>query len=481
MFKFMNLSLPALSMLRHAVYFLALALTAGAVRAAPVQEDAPGYSFVLEEAVWRPQVESETRVTPQETSSLSADSADQIQSAPEFDRQPIDSTSNFDFGAMDRDNNPGTGIGSDFFGLDDNFDDGLLIKTDDVALKIGGYVKADFIQDFNPIRSTDSFDVTTIEIGAEPRTNTRYHARQTRLNFDTRWKSPCGPIRVFVEGDFFFNQSVDGLQGQLGTNRFRLRHAYGRCGNWTAGQTWTTFSDQAAAPSTLDFEGQVASINTRRGLIQWRQNIANSHWSIRLALEDPFANIVAPDGVTGDTRTETPDAVIAIRYNGPIMRFQIAGVGRELGFQPTGSPVLSDQAWGVNFTQVTKVSRRTKFYSEILWGDGIGSFRGLPDVVPTGPDSVTIVGFVGWMVGATHEWNSQLSSNFTYAEARIPFDPGFAADELNNVTYMAVNLIYQPFDRYQAGIEYLYGQRENNDGASGLANRVQVAFTYFLP
>ena len=92
-----------------------------------------------------------------------------------------------------------------------------------------------------------------------------------------------------------------------------------------------------------------------------------------------------------------------------------------------------------------------------------------------------VVGFVGWMVGTTHEWNPRLSSNVTYAENRIPRNVQLAPDELDNTTYLATNLIYSPVDRYEFGIEYLYGLRENVDGQSGVANRIQVAFIFYLP
>ncbi len=380
-------------------------------------------------------------------------------------------------------NNPGTGIGSDFFGVDDDFSKGLVIRGNGVAMKLSGLVKADFIYDFNPIGATDLFDVTTIEIGASPRTNSRFHARQTKLSFDTRWDSGVGPLRTFVEADFFFNQRQIADTGGLGTDRFRLRHAFAEVGDLTVGQTWTTFSDMAASPATLDFEGQVASVTTRRAQIRWTRDIADSGWSIALALEDPFAIIELPDGVSGETRTETPDGVFRLRWTRPLVQAQLAGVVRELGFQPTGQTIVSDQAWGLNFTQVMKLTRRTKFYSEVIYGQGIGSFRGLPDVAstPGGPELAEIVGFVGWMVGGTHEWNSRLSSNLTYAENRIPRNVALGPDELDNTTYMAANLIYSPTDRYEFGIEYLYGLRENVSGASGVANRVQVAFIFYLP
>ncbi len=74
-------------------------------------------------------------------------------------------------------------IGVDFYSAPD-FEGGLIIFGRNVAMKIGGYVKADFIYDFNPIDSTDFFNVATIPVGAPQHTNARFHARQTRLSFE---------------------------------------------------------------------------------------------------------------------------------------------------------------------------------------------------------------------------------------------------------------------------------------------------------
>ena len=151
-------------------------------------------------------------------------------------------------------------IGTDLYAPPE-FKGGLIVFGEDVAMKIGGYVKADFIYDFDPIDSTDFFDPTCIPVGATARTNTRFHARQTRMSFDTRWAPDENPVRVFVEGDFF----GDG-------NSFRLRHAYGEIGSLLAGQTWTTFTDVAAAPATLDFEGPFPTSIDDRHMIRWTQH-----------------------------------------------------------------------------------------------------------------------------------------------------------------------------------------------------------------
>ena len=92
-------------------------------------------------------------------------------------------------------------IGINFYTGGD-FGEGIILRGTNAAMKVSGYVKADFIQDLDPIDSTDVFDTTSIPVGAEPRENARFHARQSRLNFDTRWASDFGTVRVFVEGDF---------------------------------------------------------------------------------------------------------------------------------------------------------------------------------------------------------------------------------------------------------------------------------------
>lgn len=286
---------------------------------------------------------------------------------------------------------PGANIGADFFSQDQDFASGLLIRNGQVAMKIGGFLKVDFIYDFNPIGNTDAFDVTTIEVGISARTNTRFHARQTRLNWDTRWNSDRGPVRVFIEGDFFFNQRES---SQLGENRFRLRHAFAEVGKWMIGQNWTTLADIAASPQTLDFEGQVAAITTRRTQIRWTTDLADSDWTLALALEDPFSIIQVPEGVVGEPRTQTPDAVMRLRWTRANLQFQTGGVFRTLGYQPQGGQVIEDDTWGLQFSQVAVLNDRSKFYSQFLWGFGIGSFRGTPDFAPN--DSGTVEASARW-------------------------------------------------------------------------------------
>lgn len=368
-------------------------------------------------------------------------------------------------------NDTSFGIGTDLYSAPD-FEGGLIVVGDNVAMKIGGYVKADFIYDFSPIDSMDSFITTSIPVGAPPRTNTRFHARQTRMSFDTRWASNERLIQIYVEGDFFGDGST-----------FRLRHAYGEVGPLLVGKTWTTFTDVSAFPSTLDFEGSVSSVNRRQALARWTTGLPGFSEDVTaaVAVEDPSFIYELPPGVVGNVRTVAPDFVSRIRYSPDWGQFQAANVLRIGGFQMPHDDVTTGFGWGFNFSAVKTVGTSSKIYSQIVFGKGIGSFRSLPDAAPDSLTSVEPVGMFGWMVGITHDWNEELSSNFTYAENTLDNAPLQPPSDVQKTTYLAVNLLWTPLERVTTGVEYLYGVRTNVDEDSAAAHRLQASFIFDLP
>lgn len=374
---------------------------------------------------------------------------------------------------LDLEQNAASRLGNNFT-ADPEFLGGIIVVRPDTAMKIGGYVKADLIYDFDAIDATDSFDTTSIPTAGRARQNTRFHARQSRLSFDTRWRVGDDVARAFVEADFFGGDPN-------GTSNFRLRHAYGTLGAFTAGQTWTTFTDPSAVPATLDFEGAVSNVNRRQGLVRWEQPLWDDSLSLAFGVED--ARIIIEDDLlaAGEPRTESPDFISRLRVEPDWGRFQAAILLRELGFQPTGQSVVAETAWGLNFTGSVYLLKTTKSYYQITFGDGIGSYRGSPDVVSTGPNAGAILPSFGWMIGVHHEWTERLTSNVTFSELSLDNLPGQDPANLHRTTYLAINLIANPYERLFVGAEYLYGLREDVSGATGKANRLQMSFGFHLP
>jgi hypothetical protein len=216
-------------------------------------------------------------------------------------------------------------------------------------------------------------------------------------------------------------------------------------------------------------------------LERWTQPIFLDDLTLALAVEDARFIIETPPGTTADPRSPSPDFVTHLRLERQWGQFQVAGLYRIGGVQPTDGKMFTGPAWGLNFTGVIFVTDCTKAYYQIVFGDGIGSYRSLPDAVPSAADEIAVLPLLGWMVGVTHDWNDALSSNFTYAENQLDNTAFQPAGDVHRTTYLAANLIWNPMERVRVGIEYLYGLRENVGREVGVANRVQVSFIFDLP
>jgi Porin subfamily len=350
------------------------------------------------------------------------------------------------------------------------FENAILFPGTNAYFKIGGYVKFDAIHDFNPIDSPDFFNPIAIPIGAPQRHDSHFHARQSRLNIDTRWLSDNGPARVFVEGDFF----ADG-------NAFRLRHAYGEMNNFLVGQTWTTFTDHNALPQTIDNQGGVAGISTRRSQFRYTRELPWDGWHASMALEESTVTIDSPETLPGESRTPTPDFVARIRVSQDWGQLQLAGVARQIGFQPPGSSVETAWAGGVNFTGWLNILDSDKVLFQVVAGDGIGSFRDLPDAAPDTLTTLAPLHTFAWMTGYAHSWSDRWTSNLTFNESFVSNTSLQSPDSVHRTTYVSANLIWNPTNRLWVGVEYLYGTRSNLNGDTSDANRLQFAMLFEIP
>ncbi len=131
------------------------------------------------------------------------------------------------------------------------------------------------------------------------------------------------------------------------------------------------------------------------------------------------------------------------------------------GFQPTGERVITGSAWGLNFTGTVLLTDASKFYHQIVFGDGIGSYHGLPDAASESATTDKVLGFTGWMVGYTRDWTDRLNSNFTYAENALDNSLLQSQDDVRGTTYLAANLIWEPVDRVNVGCKVLEQTKAN--------------------
>lgn len=76
-----------------------------------------------------------------------------------------------------------------------------------------------------------------------------------------------------------------------------------------------------------------------------------------------------------------------------------------------------------------------------------------------------------------HWWARRWSSNIVYGENANSHTDTQPLDIYAGSKYLAANLLWVTAPNTYIGIEYLWGERENIDGQSARARRIQLGFS----
>jgi hypothetical protein len=353
----------------------------------------------------------------------------------------------------------------------------IMIPGTESSFKIGGYAKVDAIIDPRMAGNPDQFVTSSIPIGVPSGADTssfNLHVRQTRFNVDFRRPTSKGPLRVFLEADFF---------GSDGPTGFRMRHAYGQALNLLAGWTWSTLVDVDAFPDTLDNMTTNGASKTRQPQVRYTVPIKGGN-SLAFAAEKPNAEINIP-GVSNVN--PYPDGVVRFRHENTWGHVQFAGVFRQIG---AASQSLNTKQYvfgsGAALTGGFKVFERDSLVFDASYGNGMAHYidvisgLGLDAAVNATRTGLVALPAFGSYGGFQHRWSKSLRSTVTYGFAQVTNSPTQADAAFHNAQYASVNLIWRPSKTGEFGFEYLFGDHTQKSGASATANRLQISLKYDL-
>ncbi len=355
----------------------------------------------------------------------------------------------------------------------------ILLPGTQTLFRVGGYVKVDAIYDFKPIGSYDSFITSEIPLGPPESNYGRHfnvHAKQTRLNVDFRRDTPIGTARLFIEGDFYGDQSFG---FETGSYQPRLRHAFGELANFGVGYTYTTFMDADALPDTLDFEGPGAAPFLFTPQFRYTYPFS-PNFKVSAAIEGAKSEVTTPVGITTE---RAPDFALRARYEGEKGHVQLSGVFRRLDY--TDGAGQGDNAFGsgVQLAGLLKTWGDDYLVASGVYGKGIARY--ISDIAGTGSDAVVdpsgnleALTAKGGYAAYTHYWTPKLRTTAVAGVLNMDnkdFQPGSAFKQSQ---YYSGNLIWNPSGSLALGVEYLWGRLESFDGTARNANRLQMSAQY---
>ncbi len=358
-------------------------------------------------------------------------------------------------------------------------------------LDIYGYAMLDAIYDgkqvdpawFDVLRPTKlpSFKDEFAPDGA-----TYFSVRQTRFGVKSFTPTAMGELKTTFEFELF------GTGVDAGQTTFRLRHAYGEIGKFGAGQTWSPFMDIDVFPNSLEYWGPNGMVFFRNLQVRWMPIQGETRATI--ALERPgasadqgiYAGRIELDSVR--PRFPLPDLSGEYRLGQSWGYVELAGMLRriewkDLRVNPARNISGSLMGWGLNLSSNVKLGKQSVLRGQVVYGEGIENYMndapadvGLDSAKSNLGVALPVLGVVAFL---DHNWNDRFSTAIGYSMADIDNKGQPSPGAFKRGQYALGNLLYHPVPQVTTGVEFQWGQRQNqSDGFKSDDFRVQVSFKY---
>ncbi|MGV9007756.1 MAG: DcaP family trimeric outer membrane transporter [Brevundimonas sp.] len=364
--------------------------------------------------------------------------------------------------------------------------DGFRIGNN--VLKIGGYVKADFMASqysggdpANGDLLRDFYLPGSIPVGgADESIATDFNARQTRFWLSTDGMIGAHTIATRIEMDF---QVLPGTGDQRTSSPSTpaLRRAFVTIDNWLFGQEWTNFQNLAVLPDTADYVG------ASEGTVFARQvQVRYTRGPFSIALENPETTVTPNLGATRIIADDNslPDLTARYAITRPWGQASVAALVRQLRYQTTGVGAIdsSTVGWGLSAAARIKVGATDDLRLMLSGGRGIGRYVGLNfanDAVLYASGDLQAIRLIAGFASYRHIWSPQWRSNLTWSGQAVDNDRSIIGLATNkSAQSVRANLIWTPVPAMDIGAELMHGQRELESGLSGDVTRLQVFAKY---
>jgi len=338
--------------------------------------------------------------------------------------------------------------------------------TGAVSLAIGGFVKTAAIYDTDAEAMGADFIPSTLGLKRPDEDGAfSLDATLTRINMDARAPARSGQLRGYVEYDL--NNANDGSLG------IKMRHAYGNWkndyGTLTAGQTWSTMMDLQILPEGLTEPTVSGVIFMRQPIIRWSQSLGDG-FTYHAAIEDPNSNDVFSDQPSLGN-TNVPDGILGIEHDwGKTAHLRLNSIVRNIEVNLPGNGSDSATGWGTSLTGRLNFFDHDRIIFCGVYGEGLGRYLlGIQSTAGSAIDPATVELKLrenwGCMLSYQHYWTDTLRSTAMVGYAASEDFSWLPGDAFKNSTYASANLMWSVLPYLTMGVEYGYGQRENNDNS----------------
>jgi hypothetical protein len=325
----------------------------------------------------------------------------------------------------------------------------------------------------------DTFLTSAIPFGAAS-DGARLGIRASQFNAILHTPTSWGTFSAHLQADLFAYD--DGARPNL--TQLALRF-----GEWlTVGKSYTTFMDDAAWPSTLDYNGPSGAVFVRQFVLRGSLPLAEG-WRLEGALEDPQADESAGGpNYSVSASADRPDVVARLRYEGERLHAQLAGLQRSVTYSAqvasVGSVRRTLSGRGVSASAALQIGSDDRLLAQWNQGEGIGRYfnDGLSDVgaVYDAGGTLKPLKLSGGYLYHERQWAARWTTTAGVSALRTGSEGLRPAGDLKRVEYVSMNLVHRARTDLYLGAEVLWGRAERVDDTKADDTRIQLTARYYL-
>lgn len=345
---------------------------------------------------------------------------------------------------------------------------------------VGGYAQLDGIATRKKQEGDEqnTFFASAVPFGPSDR-DERLSVRQSQFNWLSRTPTDLGPVWTRLQANLF---PLDGTT-DIDLNQLYLRWD----DHLVVGKTYSTFMDDNALPTTLDYNGPGGVTFVRQLLARGSLKLGGG-WALEASVEDPQADLTVGGAVLGvETSADRPDLAARVRYESDAGHFQIAGLSRRTVVRartPLGTPQRIADGSGVNVSGSLALFDEDTLVFQAVTGKGIGRYLNDPlsatGVALDPGGGLELVRTTGTTVYYQRKWAPAWMSVAGASTLWIDTDGVRAPESLRRSVYASANILHRLTPTLIVGAEVLMGEARRVDGETATNVRLQVSVRYLI-
>jgi len=324
----------------------------------------------------------------------------------------------------------------------------------------------------------DTFLVSAIPFG-DADSGTRASIRASQINALAQMPTALGELTALMQADLFTYEAGA---------RPNLTQLVARLGNWLGvGKTYSTFMDDEAWPTTLDYNGPSGAVFVRQLLVRGGVSLP-AGLRVEASLEDPQTDASAERaGLSVSAKADRPDFVARFRYGSERVHAQLAGLSREVVYSaqlPSGSTQRRVSGYGVSASAAIRVAEEDRLLVQWNKGQGVSRYfndglSGLGAVYDAG-GRLEPLRLIGAYLYYERAWAPRWKSVTGVSTLRSDSEGLRPASDLRQIDYVSANLIHRLSTNLFVGGEVLWGRAERIDATRANDTRVQLTARYYI-